>query len=435
MKKITSWLERGHPAFLILFGGAAAFCAYFSMYAFRKPFSAATYDNVAGWDFQLDFKIALVIAQVFGYAISKFIGIKIISELGKEKRGLAILGLIGLSWIALVLFAVLPTPWNVAALFLNGLPLGLIWGLVFSYLEGRRTTEALGAILCVSFIVSSGAVKSLGALFMEQLAVSPFWMPAVTGFAFFPFLFVSVWGLSLLPDPSAEDVAARVKRVPMNSAQRRNFMETYGLGLVLLIAGYVFLTAFRDFRDNFAAEIWRGLGQSNGAALFTLSELPVALVALTVLASFMGIKNNRTALLVVHGLVGFGFASIGLSTLAFEAQMIGPVAWMIIVGAGLYSAYTPFNTVLFDRLVAATGQMATAGFLIYLADAAGYIGSVGLLLAKNFATLNLDWVAFFKVAAYAVSVVGTLGMIGSALYFRQHLVAAHEPKAKIEVQS
>jgi Family of unknown function (DUF5690) len=435
MKKITSWLERGHPAFLILFGGAAAFCAYFSMYAFRKPFSAATYDNVTGWDFLLDFKIALVIAQVLGYAISKFIGIKIISELGKEKRGLAILGLIGLSWIALVLFAVLPTPWNVAALFLNGLPLGLIWGLVFSYLEGRRTTEALGAILCVSFIVSSGAVKSLGALFMEQLAVGPFWMPAVTGFAFFPLLFVSVWGLSLLPDPSAEDVAARVKRVPMNSAQRRNFMETYGLGLVLLIAGYVFLTAFRDLRDNFAAEIWRGLGQSNGAALFTLSELPVALVALTVLASFMGIKNNRTALLVVHGLVGFGFASIGLSTLAFEAQMIGPVAWMIIVGAGLYSAYTPFNTVLFDRLVAATGQMATAGFLIYLADAAGYIGSVGLLLAKNFATLNLDWVAFFKLAAYAVSVVGTLGIIGSALYFRQHLVAAHKPMEKIEVQS
>jgi Family of unknown function (DUF5690) len=435
MNKITAWLERAHPAFLIGLGGAAAFCTYFSMYAFRKPFSAATFDTVEGWDFQLDFKIALVIAQVIGYAISKFIGIKIISELGKEKRGLAILGLIGLSWIALVLFAILPAPWNVAALFLNGLPLGLIWGLVFNYLEGRRSTEALGAILCVSFIVSSGAVKSLGALIMAQFAVSPFWMPAVTGFVFFPLLFISVWGLSLLPDPSAQDIAARVKRVPMNSAQRRSFMSTYGLGLVLLIAGYVFLTAFRDFRDNFAAEIWRDLGQSNGAALFTLSELPVALVALTVLASFMGIKNNRTALLVVHGLVGLGFAIIGLSTLAFEAGLIGPVAWMIIVGAGLYSAYTPFNTVLFDRLVAATGQLATAGFLIYLADASGYLGSVALLLAKNFATLNLDWVAFFKLISYIVSVVGTLGMFGSALYFRQRLLVTEAPINKIKANA
>jgi hypothetical protein len=417
MKKITAWLERGHPAALILFGGGAAFCAYFSMYAFRKPFSAATFDIVPGWTFELDFKIALVIAQVLGYALSKFIGIKIISELDRSRRALAIVGLIGLSWLALVLFALLPAPLNVAALFLNGLPLGLIWGLVFSYLEGRRASEALGAILCVSFIVSSGAVKSIGTLFMDGAGVSPFWMPAVTGFAFFPLLFVSVWGLSLLPPPSAEDEAARVRRAPMNAAQRRGFVNDYGLGLALLIGSYIFLTAFRDFRDNFAAEIWRGLGQANGAAIFTLSELPVALVALCVLASFMGIKSNKTAVLVVHALVGAGFAAIGLATLAFDSGLVGPITWMIIVGAGLYAAYTPFNTVLFDRLVAASGQLATAGFLIYLADSAGYLGSVGLLLAKNFATIQLDWVPFFKLAAYTVSLVGSLGLLASAAYF------------------
>jgi Family of unknown function (DUF5690) len=262
MKKITAWLERGHPAALILFGGAAAFCAYFSMYAFRKPFSAATFEIVPGWTFELDFKIALVIAQVLGYALSKFIGIKIIAELDRSKRALAILVLIGLSWLALVLFAVLPAPWNVAALFLNGLPLGLIWGLVFSYLEGRKSSEALGAILCVSFIISSGAVKTIGTLFMHQGGISAFWMPAVTGFAFFPLLFVSVWGLSLLPQPSLEDEAARVKRVPMDATQRGQFLTTYGPGLAILISGYVFLTAFRDFRDNFSAEIWRDLGQT-----------------------------------------------------------------------------------------------------------------------------------------------------------------------------
>lgn len=423
MKKITAWLERGHPAALIVFGGGAAFCAYFSMYAFRKPFSAATFEIVPGWTFELDFKIALVIAQVLGYALSKFIGIKVISELDRSKRALAILVLIGLSWLALVLFAVLPAPWNVAALFLNGLPLGLIWGLVFSYLEGRKSTEALGAILCVSFIVSSGAVKSIGTMFMDQGGVSAFWMPAVTGFAFFPLLFVSVLGLSLLPPPSSADEAERVKRVPMDAAQRSQYLATYGPGLALLISGYVFLTAFRDFRDNFAAEIWRDLGQANGAAIFTLSELPVALVALCVLASFMGIKSNRNAVLVVHGLVGAGFASIGLSTLAFESNLIGPITWMIIVGAGLYAAYTPFNTVLFDRLVAASGQLATAGFLIYVADAAGYVGSVGLLLTKNFATVQLDWVPFFSFAAYAVSAIGTMGMVASAFYFSKRLAS------------
>ncbi|MBU4433990.1 MAG: hypothetical protein KKC14_06200, partial [Alphaproteobacteria bacterium] len=139
-----------------VFAGLAGFSAYFAMYAFRKPFSAATFDAVPGWPFLLDYKIALVLAQVAGYALSKMIGVKVISEINPVRRAGAILGLIALSWLALVAFAVIPAPWNVAALFFNGLPLGMIWGLVFGYMEGRRVSEVLGAILCASFIVSSG---------------------------------------------------------------------------------------------------------------------------------------------------------------------------------------------------------------------------------------------------------------------------------------
>src|SRR5450755_1437357 len=139
-----------------------------ALYAFRKPFSAATFALVPGWTFALDYKIALVIAQVAGYALSKLIGIKVISELDPAKRASAISVLILLSWAALVLFALIPVPWNVAAMFLNGLPLGMIWGLVFGFMEGRRTSEVLGAVVCASFIVSSGAVKSVGKLLMAN---------------------------------------------------------------------------------------------------------------------------------------------------------------------------------------------------------------------------------------------------------------------------
>ena len=187
------WLERAHPFAFTLFAGLAGFCAYFSMYAFRKPFAAATFGAVDGWAFVLDYKIALVLAQVAGYAISKMIGIKVISEISPARRGQAILALIGLSWLALVLFAVTPAPWNVGALFLNGLPLGMIWGLVFGYMEGRRTSEVLGAILCASFILSSGVVKSVGKWLMVEHHLTPFWMPAATGVLFMPLLAVSVW--------------------------------------------------------------------------------------------------------------------------------------------------------------------------------------------------------------------------------------------------
>jgi hypothetical protein len=152
-----------------------------------------------------------------------------------------------------------PAPWNVAALFLNGLPLGMIWGLVFGFMEGRRTSEVLGAILCASFILSSGVVKSVGKWLMIDLQVSPFWMPAATGAIFLPLLAVSVWALVQMPPPSAADEAARVRRQPMDLAQRRAFLAIYAPGIVLLVLAYILLTALRDFRDNFAAEIWTAM--------------------------------------------------------------------------------------------------------------------------------------------------------------------------------
>ena len=117
-------------------------------------------------------------------------------------------------------------------LFLNGLPLGMIWGLLFGYMEGRRVSEALGAILCASFILSSGVVKSVGAFLLLRFHFSPFGMPAATGAVFTPLLLVSVWLLAQMPPPSAADEAERVKRAPMHGSDRAAFLKAYLPGLV-----------------------------------------------------------------------------------------------------------------------------------------------------------------------------------------------------------
>lgn len=420
MDRLRLWLARAHPAVFVLFAGLAGFCAYFSMYAFRKPFTAATFDLVPGWDFALDYKVALVIAQVAGYALSKLAGVKVIAEMRPERRALAIVLLIGASWLALVLFAVVPAPWNVAALFLNGLPLGLIWGLVFGFMEGRRTSEVLGAILCASFILSSGVVKSIGKTLMDQGGVSPFWMPAATGVVFMPLLAVSVLALAALPPPSPADEAERVARRPMMAKERAAFLAAHWPVLLMLVAAYVLLTAFRDLRDNFAAEIWRALGYGDAAEVFTASEGPVAALSLVTMGLLILVKNNGRALLLMHGVILAGFAIMGLSTLAFQQQLLSPIAWMIASGAGLYLAYTPFNAMLFDRMIAYTGTVATAGFLIYVADASGYMGSVALLLARNFAAVDLPWLPFFITAAYATSIAGMIFVAAAtaALFLR-----------------
>lgn len=417
---ITQRLARANPLVFTAVAGLAGFCAYFSMYAFRKPFTAATFDVVPGWRLVLDYKIALVLAQAAGYALSKMIGVKVISELPPARRGGAILALIGLSWLALVGFAIIPPPWNVPMLFLNGLPLGMIWGLVFGYMEGRRVSEVLGSILCASFILSSGVVKSVGAWLMDAHHVSQFWMPAATGAVFTPLLLVSVWLLGQLPGPNAEDEAERVRRAPMTAQERAAFLKAYAPGLVLLVASYVLLTAFRDFRDNFAAEIWTALGYGGEAGIFTASEFPVAMISLAAMAAVILVRDNRRALMVIHGLVVAGFVLLGVATLAFQARLISPLVWMISAGAGLYIGYTPFNAVLFDRLIAFSGRVATAGFLIYVADASGYLGSFGLLLWRNFGGGGLDWLQFFVLSAYVTSVLGALLVAAAAVYFRRH---------------
>ncbi|MAZ65185.1 MAG: hypothetical protein CMG51_02520, partial [Candidatus Marinimicrobia bacterium] len=58
----------------------AAFSTYFCMYAFRKPFSAASYEGLQFLNTSFDLKTVLVTSQIIGYALSKMIGIKVVSE-------------------------------------------------------------------------------------------------------------------------------------------------------------------------------------------------------------------------------------------------------------------------------------------------------------------------------------------------------------------
>ncbi|HZZ86966.1 MAG TPA: DUF5690 family protein [Caulobacteraceae bacterium] len=414
-----SWLSRAPDLVFSLYGGLMAFGAYFAMYAFRKPFTVASHAGAA--PLLVKYKIALVIAQVFGYALSKVAGIKVISEMPPGRRAVAIVALIAAAELSLVLFALVPAPWNVACLFANGLALGMIWGLVFGFLEGRRQSELLGAILCASFIISSGVVKSAGEAVMLAGWANEYWMPAVTGALFAPLLLVCVAGLALLPPPSAEDERLRVARAPMDGRARRAMFGAYAPGLVALVIIYVGLTALRDFRDNFAVEIWTGLGFRNDAAIFSFSELPVAAIVLATLSGLMFIRDNRRAFLANLGLVGAGLVIAGGSSLAFQAQAIGPLAWMIALGAGLYLAYTPFNALLFDRLIAASGRTGAAGFLIYVADASGYVASATLLVVQNVFGLRLSWVDFLEMISFVAALAGLALIVAAALYFRRKL--------------
>ncbi len=423
---VRSALDRAPRPVFALYGGLMAFGAYFAMYAFRKPFTVASFAQSG--HYWIQYKIALVITQVLGYALAKVAGVKFVSETPPERRALYILLLISASEVALVGFALVPPPWNIGFMLMNGLSLGMIWGLVFGFLEGRRESEVLGAILCTSFIVSSGVVKSAGKSVMLAGWANEYWMPAVTGLLFAPLLVICVLGLVAMPPPSEADKQLRVARTPMDGAARRSMFRAYAPGLSALIVAFIGLTLLRDFRDNFAAEIWTGLGMGGNAEIFALSELPVAVVVLATLSLLMFIRDNRRAFMANLLLVAVGFCLAGAASVLFQVHLIGPVTWMITLGAGLYLSYTPFNAILFDRFIAASGRAGTAGFLMYLADSFGYAGSVLLLVVRNFMDLSLSWVDFLILLSYAVAVAGLALVILAAIYFRRRLSLVAAPE-------
>ncbi|QDU36958.1 hypothetical protein Mal4_12610 [Maioricimonas rarisocia] len=422
--RLSEWLARQKTAVFSAWTVAAAFSTYFCMYAFRKPFSAGTFEDVtlAG----LEYKTVLVVAQVLGYMISKFIGIKVISEMPPERRSAAIIGLIAVAEVALIGFGLVPAPWNFVCLFFNGLPLGMIFGLVLGYLEGRKLTEALTAGLCASFIISSGIMKSIGRLMIEDWGISEYWMPALTGGLFFLPLVVSVWLLRQIPAPNAEDIRRRSERVPMRASDRRAFFSHYAVGLSLLVIVYIALTVLRTMRDDFAVEIWRGLGHEAPPEIYTYSETWVMFIVVALNAMAILFSRNRSALVATLGMVAGCFAVAGLAAFAQMGEGLPAFQFMVLSGVCLYMPYVAMHTTIFERLIAATREPANLGFLMYVADAAGYLGYITVMLLRQYGEPG-DILEFYLTTSVLISAGATIAVIATAGYFLWRLPAEDEP--------
>ena len=136
---IGKYLVKAPSGVFVVYAILASFSTYFCMYAFRKPFMAATFEGLEFLGTGINLKTTFVISQIIGYTISKYVGCKFCSEIGRHQQAKALFGMILIAFVALLGFAVLPENLKVVAIFMNGLPLGMVWGLVSRYLEGRKT--------------------------------------------------------------------------------------------------------------------------------------------------------------------------------------------------------------------------------------------------------------------------------------------------------
>jgi hypothetical protein len=396
----------------VLWAGGTALLSYSLVYALRKPFTAAEFDGlqVAG----MDYKIVVSIIQLIGYVCAKMLGIKYISELKPEGRLKFIVGSAALSEVSLVAFGLLPAPYNIFALFFNGLSLGCMWGVIFSFLEGRRTTDILASIMGVSMALSSGVAKSLGLYALNDLGVSEFWMPALVGAVAFPLLCFMGWMMTKFPAPTAADIAAHTKRVTLDGRQRWQLFVKFMPLLIMLFGANLLLTVQRDIKEDFIVCII-DVSQVSSWAFAHLDSI-ATLVLLGVFALLSAVGNHLRALCLI-----LIMSAIGMGTIAFLGAEAGslnmPVtAWLFLQTLCIDIAYLSFQTIFFERFIACFKVQGNVGFFIITIDFIGYLGTLCLLLFKEFQAPHIDWTSFYNGMSVYIGVACCLAFAGSIIY-------------------
>jgi hypothetical protein len=179
------------------------------------------------------------------------------------------------------------------------------------------------------------------------------------------------------------------------------------------------LTILRDFTEDFANELWAETGYLQRADVFAGTSTIVSLIVLAVVGGFFLIRNNYKAFQLNNVIIIGGFAMAAGATMAYHMGMLSPLVWIITASAGLYLGYVPYNCFYFERMLAAYKVPGNVGFLIYLADAFGYLGTVVVLLVKEFVRIRYTWVDFFTMIFYIAAVVGIVLVVwGSVLFGR-----------------
>ncbi|MFN4285312.1 MAG: DUF5690 family protein [Lacibacter sp.] len=395
----------------------ASFCTYASIFAFRKPFTVALYEGIAVAG--LPYQTVLIISQVIGYMLSKFYGIRFIAELQRRGRWRTSLYLLAAAWCSLLLFAWVPPPWGALCMLANGFVLGFMWGIVFSYVEGRKATDLLGVVLAVSFIFAGGFSRSAGRWLLEVWQVPAPWMPVLTATMFIPPLVLFYYLMERVPPPDAADEAERTVRRPMQRHERRAFWRSYTAGIVAFVLIYLLLTILRDLRDNYMANLWNELGYTGNVQVFARTETLISLVVLAVVGLLVLVRNNWRAFGLIHLLLFLGFGCAAAGSWLFQYGLTSGKLWMFTSGLGLYLSYVLFNSVYFERLLATFRIAGNVGFLIYVADAWGYLGSIGIMLAKQLGMQQTSWVRFYSGLSLGLSLAGLLLSLFSYFYFRR----------------
>ena len=301
--------------------------------------------------------------------------------------------------------------------FLNGLSLGCMWGVIFSFIEGRRMTDILASLLGVSMVISSGTAKSAGLYVMNNLHVNEFWMPALIGAVALPQLALLGYALNRLPQPTEEDIAMKSERATLNGKQRWELFKNFMPFLMMLFVANIAIVVLRDIKEDFLVNIIDVSEYSPW--LFAKIDSVVTLIILVVFGLMVFVKDNLKALSILFGLIIMGMIVMSVVSFGQERFQLSPVVWLFVQSLCLYIAYLTFQTIFFDRFIACFKIHGNVGFFIVTTDFLGYTGTVLVLVLKEFCNPHIDWAVFYNQFAGYVGISCCITFICSFVYLHQ----------------
>ena len=77
-------------------------------------------------------------------------------------------------------------------------------------------------------------------------------------------------------------------------------------------------------------------------------------------------------------------------------------------------------------MIATFRYAGNVGFLMYLADSFGYLGSVGVIITKTIFDAKLSWTTVYSTGVIILSVIGVITTFLALLYFNKKLVYSPE---------
>ena len=159
------------------------------------------------------------------------------------------------------------------------------------------------------------------------------------------------------------------------------------------------------------------LGPGNLPAVFTQSELWVTLAVVSAKGTLVVVRDNRRAFLSGLGLcaTGLGFALLALA--GHRSGLLMPFAYMVLLGMGMYVPYVAVHTTLFERLIALTRERGNIGYLMYLADAVGCLGYVGVMMSRRAFPAQKDFLAFFLPLAEWLLAGALVAVAGASVHY------------------